>query len=233
VSTGFDAIKEWFWHRRRGTSRPAEKVWRGSRSFIWSRLESNTCIIKCWSINDFQTIWRSLEWFKSKEIGCRTSWSRGTSKGAKWKMLLQKHRRKSFLHRIVSDEKWVFYNNPKHKKWCKPSTSAKLNIHGAKLMLCIWSAGCSILWVPTQRNYHWGMLSPTIEAIEPSIKAKTARLREKMTRQRWFFSTTMLVHMLRNRSTLEVLNWDVLSHPPFYFQILLLPIIYFDRWLMA
>ena len=50
-------------------------------------------------------------------------------------LLLQRHRRKSFLHRIVTgDEKWIRYDNPKRKK----SSTAKLNIHGAKLMLCIW-----------------------------------------------------------------------------------------------
>lgn len=59
-------------------------------------------------------------------------------------LLLQRHKRKSFLHRIVTcDEKWIRYDNPKRKKsWGPightPSTTAKPNIHGAKLMLCIW-----------------------------------------------------------------------------------------------
>jgi len=40
----------------------------------------------------------------------------------------------------MMDEKWIYYNNPKHKKWCrpgKPSSTAKPNIHDAKPMLCI------------------------------------------------------------------------------------------------
>ena len=60
------------------------------------------------------------------------------------KMLLERHKKKSFLHRIVTcDEKWIHYDNPKCKKsYVKPGKPAKLtaepNIHGAKVMLCIW-----------------------------------------------------------------------------------------------
>ena len=59
-------------------------------------------------------------------------------------MLLAKHKRKGFLHRIVTDdEKWIDYDNPKKKKsWGPPghasTLTAKRNIHGKKLMLCIW-----------------------------------------------------------------------------------------------
>jgi len=53
---------------------------------------------------------------------------------------------KSFLHRIVTgDEKWIFYDNPKKKKYYAkpdqslPSTSTSTpNIHDSKIMLCIW-----------------------------------------------------------------------------------------------
>jgi len=57
--------------------------------------------------------------------------------------MLARHKRKSFLHRIVTgDEKWIHYDNPKKRKsWGPPghaSTSTKPNIHGKTLMLCIW-----------------------------------------------------------------------------------------------
>ena len=58
-------------------------------------------------------------------------------------MLLESHKKKSFLHQIVTgDEKWIHYDNPKRKKsYLKPGQPAKStatpNIHDAKVMLCI------------------------------------------------------------------------------------------------
>ena len=61
---------------------------------------------------------------------------------------LKDNKEKVFLHWIVTgDEKWIFYDNPKKKKYYAkpdqslPSTStstSKLNIYGSKIMLCIW-----------------------------------------------------------------------------------------------
>ena len=59
-------------------------------------------------------------------------------------ILLERHKKKLFLHRIVTgDEKWIHYDKPKHKKlYVKPGqpakSAAKQNIHGAMVMLCIW-----------------------------------------------------------------------------------------------
>ena len=59
-------------------------------------------------------------------------------------LLLERQKRKGFLHRIVTgDEKWIYYENPKRKKaWVKPGepgpSQPKRNIHCAKVMLCIW-----------------------------------------------------------------------------------------------
>ena len=42
-------------------------------------------------------------------------------------MLLERHKQKSFLHRIVNgDEKWIYYDNPKRRKsYVKPGQPAK------------------------------------------------------------------------------------------------------------
>ena len=58
-------------------------------------------------------------------------------------MLLECHKKKSFLHRIVTgDEKWIHYNSKCKKLYVKPGqpakSTAKPNIRGAKVMLYIW-----------------------------------------------------------------------------------------------
>ena len=58
-------------------------------------------------------------------------------------IVLKRHKKKSFLHRIVTgDEKWIHYDNPKRKKsYVKPGqpakSTAKPNIHGSKVKFCI------------------------------------------------------------------------------------------------
>ena len=58
-------------------------------------------------------------------------------------MLLQRYKRKSFLHRIVtSDEKWIYLENPKRKtSWVSPgeasTSTARPNRFGRKAMLCV------------------------------------------------------------------------------------------------
>ena len=60
------------------------------------------------------------------------------------KILLDRFKRKSLFHRIVTgDEKWIYLKNSKRRKSCMnpggPSTSsARPNRFGKKTMLCVW-----------------------------------------------------------------------------------------------
>jgi len=124
---------------------------------------------------------------------------------------------------VTGDEKWIFYDNPKKKKYyAKPgqslpstSTSTRLNIHDSKIML--W-------WDQKGLVYY--------ELLKPGDSITGDRLR----RYNWFVWT---VHCEKNdRNTrhdkiillhdnarpyvtkvvkkyLETLKWDVLPHPPY------------------
>ena len=69
-------------------------------------------------------------------------------------LLLQRQKRKGFLHRIVpGDEKWIRYNIPKRRKlWGKPgrasTSSAKPNNYPwfeISFLYLVGSAGCNLL----------------------------------------------------------------------------------------
>ena len=71
------------------------------------------------------------------------------------------------LHHIVTgDEKWVHYNDAKHRKSQKKPKlalilSAKLNIHGSKLQLSIWWHQLGLLYMlfklkkPIKGGRYW------------------------------------------------------------------------------
>ena len=80
--------------------------------------------------------------------------------------LIQRQQRKDFLHRIVTeDEKWIFYDNPKKKKYCVKfdqsllSTSISTprpNIHGSKIMYLVGPKGSCLLWAAEIWRFHYG-----------------------------------------------------------------------------
>ena len=118
------------------------------RQYLLKKRKSNWQNHWEWLNKPFRNASKPWEWFRSNEIGFRTSWSREMLNGVS---LLEKS---CFKDRIengfyialwpaTGDEKWVYYDNPKcRKSWgmlghaC--TLSARPNIHGAKVMLCIW-----------------------------------------------------------------------------------------------
>jgi len=95
-------------------------------------------------------------------------------------MLLVRHKRKDFLHRIVtSDEKWIHYDNPKKRKsWGSPShTSTSIEpsrIFMEKNSCCVFG-GISLVSciMSCKPNETWGSLPNTIDEIKPSTQGKT------------------------------------------------------------
>jgi histone-lysine N-methyltransferase SETMAR len=139
-------------------------------------------------------------------------------------ILLQRHERKSVLHRIVTgDEKWIYFENPKRKKsWVtpgQPSTStAKPNRFGKKTMLCVW-------WDQKGVVYH--------ELLKPGETVNTHRYRQQMInlnhaliekRPEWARRHGKVILLHDNapshkakliQDTLKSLSWEVLPHPPY------------------
>jgi transposase len=138
--------------------------------------------------------------------------------------LLQRHKRKGFLHRIVTgDEKWIHYDNPERKKsWVKrgqPSTSkAKPNIHGSKLMLCIW-------WDQLGAVYY-ELLQPNESITGARYRTQLMRLSQALKEKRPQYverhDKVILQHDNARphvaqpvKTYLETLNWEILPHPPY------------------
>jgi len=88
---------------------------------------------------------------------------------------------------MTGDEKWIFYDNPKKKKYyAKPGQSLSsiststpwLNI-GSKIMLCIWWDQ-KVLFTMSCWRFHYGRsVLATIDSFEPCIARKTAGIRAK------------------------------------------------------
>ena len=97
--------------------------------------------------------------------------------------LLQRQKRKGFLHRLVTDdEKWTHYDNPKRRQsWDKPghasTPSAKPNNHGSKLLLCIWWDQQSVIYYELLKTNE-GSLSTSIDNYNNSSNVKGRRRKE-------------------------------------------------------
>lgn len=139
-------------------------------------------------------------------------------------LLLQRYKRKSFLHRIVTgDEKWIYYDNPKRKKsWVKPgqpsSSVSKRNIHGSKLLLCIW-------W--DQRGVvYYELLNPNETITGDRYRLQLMRLSRALKEKRpeWSERHDKIILLHDNarphvakpvQTYLQTLKWEVLTHPPY------------------
>ena len=129
-----------------------------------------------------------------------------------------------FLHQIMTgDEKWIQYDNPKHRKsWGKPghasTSTAKPSIHGKKLMLCIWWDQLEVIYYEllqpnetiTAERYRQQLmqLSRTLKLKRPQYTKRHDKVIFQHDNARPHVAKVV-------KDTLEALNWDVLPHPPY------------------
>lgn len=138
--------------------------------------------------------------------------------------LLSRFKRKDFLHKIVTgDEKWVYYDNPKRRKsWVNPGepskSIAKSNIHGQKLLLCIWWDFKGVI--------YYELLKPGATITAERYKLQLMRLSDEIEIKRPFTGNgprpVILLHdnerphtAKATKETLDSLGWEVLPHPAY------------------
>lgn len=139
-------------------------------------------------------------------------------------MLLARHKKKGFLHRIVTgDEKWIHYDNPKRKRsWGKPghtsTSTAKPNIHGKKLMLCIWWDQLGVV--------YYELLNSSEKITGTLYRTQLMRLSRALKEKRpQYYSRHDKIILLHDnarphvaapvKNYLKTLDWEVLPHPPY------------------
>lgn len=139
-------------------------------------------------------------------------------------ILIARQEKKSFMHRIITgDEKWIYFDNPKRKRsWTdpgKPSRStAKTNIHGKKVLLCIWWDQHGIL--------YYELLQPGETVTAERYKRQIIELSNKLQTKRpeWANRHDKVIllydnarpHVAKSVSdVLKQLNWEMLPHPPY------------------
>ena len=128
------------------------------------------------------------------------------------------------MYRIVTgDGKWIHYDNPKRKKsYVKPGqpakSTAKPNIHGAKVMICIWWDQKGVL--------YYELLKPCKTINWERYRTQLIRLERAIAEKRPKYATRPKAIIFRNNSArphvaipvknyLENSGWEVLPHPPY------------------
>ena len=132
---------------------------------------------------------------------------------------------KGFLHRImIGDKKWVHYDSPKRiKSWGMPghaSTSkARPNIHGTKVMLCIWWDHLGVMYcelLKPSETITGDRYRMQLMRLSRALKGKRPQYQERHDKVILQHDNAW-PHVARPVKTyLETLKWEVLPHPPYF-----------------
>lgn len=138
--------------------------------------------------------------------------------------LLSRQNKKSFLWKIVTgDEKWIYYDNPTRKgEWVDrgqaTSSTPQRNIHGHKLLLCIWWDQKGVL--------YYELLRPNQTITAERYCQQLQLLSEQIVQQRPYSGhgrrPIILLHdnarphtAIMTRNALKELKWEILPHPAY------------------
>lgn len=139
-------------------------------------------------------------------------------------MLLQRHERKSFLHKILTgDEKWIYYENPKRQKsWVDPGKhskqTARQNRFGKKAMLCVWWDQKGVVYYDLLKHGE----TINSDRYQKQIMELNQCLITKRPEWAKRHGKVILLHDNASSHTakgvknmLKDLVWEVLTHPPY------------------
>lgn len=120
---------------------------------------------------------------------------------------------------VTADEKWICYDNTTRKRqWLDagepPKPTPKPNIHGKKVMLCIWWNSKGLV--------YFEVLDSGQRVTADLYKAQLSRVDQALRRQGNNTATTKFLHDNARPHTakitqqkIEELGWEVLPHPPY------------------
>lgn len=137
--------------------------------------------------------------------------------------LLRWNKSESFLKRLVTgDEKWVVYNNIKHKKsWSKPGESsqtvAKRELHPQKVLLCIWWDWQGMVYyelLPQGETIDSIKYCSQLSKLKRAIKDKRPELANR--KGVVFHHDNARPHTsLVTRQRLRTFDWEIMPYPPY------------------
>lgn len=138
--------------------------------------------------------------------------------------LLQRQKRKGFLHRIVTgDEKWVSFDNPNRgKSWGYPghasTSTARPNVHGGKVMLCIWWDQLGVLYyelLKPNETVTGDRYRKQLMCLSRALIAKRPQYKERHDKVILLHDNARPHVAKPVKAYLESLKWEVLPHPPY------------------
>lgn len=137
---------------------------------------------------------------------------------------LRLFKRKNFLSKIVTgDEKWVFYDNPSNRKqWLSegqdPQEVPKRNIHGKKLMLCVWWDQKGIIYyelLPSNQTINAKLYQDQLKRLASAIKRKRP-WNGNGKRPIIFHQDNARPHTAQSTiDTITGLGWKIMKHPAY------------------
>ena len=154
-------------------------------------------------------------------------------------LLLQRQKRKGFLHRIVTgDEKWIHYDNPRRiKSLSKPGhssiSSAKPNNHGSKHLLYIWWDQQAVIYYKLLKANE----TITRDCYRLLLMRLSRSLKEKRLLYAWRCDKVILLHDNGRphvakpvKTYLETLQWGILLTRRIHLNFQFAPIPFDGTW---